>query len=155
MPAVHKALPRWGAGDRGYVVVSEDGLEQRASARSRPVVARELAVRAGSQVVIRFENRDHGGPHNVAIFKRDRATRVFSGPTTVGETTIELRFTAPAPGGYLFWDEFEARPDEPPELVSVAPDQAIARWVPGLRTAAAGVAIDSHSVQPAGAFALQ
>ena len=110
LPAAHKTLHRWGAGDRGYVVASEGGLEQRASARSRRVPARELAVLAGSQVVIRFENVDRGDPHNFAIYRRDGGTRVVRGPTTVGLRTIEFRFPAPDPGEYLFRDEFATPP---------------------------------------------
>jgi serine phosphatase RsbU (regulator of sigma subunit) len=158
VPAVHKTMHRWGAGDRGYVVASEKGLEQRASTRSRRVPARELAVRAGTPVVIWFQNLDDGDPHNLAIYRTDRVSRVFRGPTTVGPATIKFRFTAPDPGEYLFWDEFQPHPEEPAELVSVRPGREAppwVRWVPGLRAAAAGAAIDSHSVQPAGAFALQ
>ena len=158
VPAVHKTMHRWGAGDRGYVVASEKGLEQRASTRSRRVPARELAVPAGTPVVILFQNLDDGDPHNLAIYRTDRVSRVFRGPTTVGPATIKFRFTAPDPGEYLFWDEFQPRPKEPAELVSVRPGREAPpwlRWVPGLRAAAAGAAIDSHSVQPAGAFALQ
>jgi serine phosphatase RsbU (regulator of sigma subunit) len=158
VPAVHKTLHRWGAGDRGYVVVSADGLEQRAAAGSRLVPARELAVRAGSPVVIRLENLDRGDPHNVAVFRSDGGGPVVRVPTTVGPATIEYRFTAPSPGEYLFWDEFQAPRKEPPELVSVQPGHeapAWVRWIPGLRAAAAGAAIDSHDVQPMGAFTLQ
>jgi serine phosphatase RsbU (regulator of sigma subunit) len=158
VPAAHKNLHRWGAGDRGYVVVSADGLEQRAAAGSRRVPARELAVRAGSPLVIRFENLDRGDPHNVAVFRGDGGGPVLRVPTTVGPATIEFRFTAPAPGEYLFWDEFQERPKEPPELVSVEPGREAppwVRWIPGLRAAAAGAAIDSHDVQPLGAFTLQ
>jgi serine phosphatase RsbU (regulator of sigma subunit) len=163
-PAVHKMLHRWGAGDRGYVIATKDGLKQRAAARSRPVPARELAVRAGSRVVIQFENTDDGGPHNLAVFRGDSGERVVSSPTTVGNEATEatkkifFTFTAPDPGEYLFWDEFLPRPPKPAELVSVRPGReapAWVRWVPGLRAAAAGAAIDSHDVQPAGAFALQ
>jgi serine phosphatase RsbU (regulator of sigma subunit) len=159
-PAVHKTLHRWGAGDRGYIVATKDGLRQRAAARSRAVPARELAVRAGAPVVIRFENDDDGNPHNVAIFRRD-GERLVSGPTIVGSKATEettFAFTAPDPGEYLFWDEFRPRPAQPAELVSVQPGHeapAWARWIPGLRAAAAGAAIDSRDVQPMGAFTLQ
>jgi serine phosphatase RsbU (regulator of sigma subunit) len=157
VPAAHKTLHRWGAGDRGYVVASGDGLEQRAAERSRRVPARELAVRAGSPVIIKFENLDRGDPHNFAIYRRDGVTLVFRGPTIVGLRDTEFRFTAPDPGEYLFWDEYATDP-RPAELVSVPPGHeapAWVRWVPGLRAAAAGAAIDSHLVQPAGAFTLQ
>jgi serine phosphatase RsbU (regulator of sigma subunit) len=156
VPAVHETLHRWGAGDHGYVVASKRGLEQRASAASRRVPARELAVRAGTQVVIWFENDDRGVPHNLAVYEGDAVRRVFRGPTTVGPARSELRFTAPAPGTYLFRDELH--PSRPAELTVVEPDRRIpawVRWAPGLRTAATGAAIDSHLVKPVGEVVLQ
>jgi len=156
VPAVHETLHQWGAGDRGFVVASARGLEQRASAASRRVPARELAVRAGAQVVIWFENDDRGVPHNFAIYEDDGVSRVFRGPTTVGPARSEIRFPAPAPGSYLFRDELH--PSRPAEFVVVEPDQQIPawlRWVPGLRTAAAGASISSHHVEPADQIVLQ
>jgi serine phosphatase RsbU (regulator of sigma subunit) len=121
------------------------------------VSGRPRDVRNVLGTLCRFENLDRGDPHNFAIYRRDGVTPVFRGPTTVGLRGTEFRFTAPDPGDYLFLDEFATRP-RPAELVSVQPGREAppwVRWVPGLRAAAAGAAIDSHSVQPAGAFALQ
>jgi serine phosphatase RsbU (regulator of sigma subunit) len=158
VPAVHETLHRWGAGDHGYIVASRRGLEQRASAASRRVPARELAVRAGTQVVIWFENDEPGVPHNLAIYQDTVSGRVVvsRGPTTVGRARSEIRFLAPAPGDYSFSDELHR--STPAEFVVVEPDRQIpawVRWVPGLRTAAAGAAIDSHLVRPAGEVLLQ
>jgi GAF domain-containing protein len=158
VPAVHETLHRWGAGDHGYIVASRRGLEQRASAASRRVPAQELAVRAGTQVVIWFENDEPGVPHNLAIYQDTVSGRVvvFRGPTTIGRARSELRFLAPAPGDYSFSDELHR--STPVEFVVVEPDRQIpawVQWVPGLRTAAAGAAIDSHLVKPAGEVLLQ
>jgi serine phosphatase RsbU (regulator of sigma subunit) len=158
VPAVHETLHRWGAGDNGYIVASKRGLEQRASAASRKVPAQELAVRAGTQVVIWFENDEPGVPHNLAIYQDTVSGRVvvFRSPTTVGRARSEIRFLAPAPGDYSFSDELHR--STPAEFVVVEPDRQISawvRWVPGLRTAAAGAAIDSHLVKPAGEVLLQ
>jgi serine phosphatase RsbU (regulator of sigma subunit) len=156
VPEVHETLHRWGAGGHGYIVASKRGLEQRASAASRRVPARELAVWEGTQVVIWFENDDRGVRHNLAIYDDGPVRRVFRGPTTVGPARSEIRFTAPAPGTYLLTDELHS--SRPAEFVVVAPDRQIpawVRWVPGLRTAAAGAAIDSHLVRPAGQVILQ
>jgi len=156
VPAVHETLHRWGAGDHGYVVASKHGLEQRASAASRRVPARELAVRAGTQVVIWFENDDRGVLHNLAIYEDGPVRRVFRGPTTRGPARTEIVFAAPGPGSYLLRDELH--PSRPAEFEVVESDRQIpawVRWVPGLRTAAAGAAIDSHLVKPAGEVILQ
>jgi serine phosphatase RsbU (regulator of sigma subunit) len=150
IPAVHQTLHRWGAGDQGFVGVSETGLGQRVTADSPWVPARALAVRANTPVVIWFENRDPRISHNFAIYGANGVTRVLRGPTTSGPSRTRIAFTAPPPGDYVFRDELHASGSA--ELVAVAPGHEIpawARWVPGLRTAAAGAAIDSHIHRPA------
>ena len=157
VPAVHETLHRWGAGDRGYVVVSERGLEQKASAASRPVRARDLAVPAGAQVVIWFENDDPDVAQNLAIYKDGRPVPgIPRGPTTTNHAPTEYRFTAPAPGDYILWAELH--PSTPVRLAVVEADREIPTWVrriPGLTTMAAGAALDSHIVEPAGKVVLQ
>jgi serine phosphatase RsbU (regulator of sigma subunit) len=156
IPAVHETLHRWGAGDRGYIVVSSDGsLGQQVTASSRWVPAKELAFWANRPVVVVFKNGDPGGRHNFAIYGHDGA-RLVQGRTTVGPDRTELTFTAPPPGHYLFRDELH--PSKPAELVTVAPGRTIpawASWVPGLRTAAVGAAIDSHANPPGPQILLQ
>jgi serine phosphatase RsbU (regulator of sigma subunit) len=153
--AVHETLHRWGASDRGFVAVSSDGeLGQQVTADSRWVQARELAVWANSRVVIRFQNHDPGRHHNFAIYDGNRAI-VYSRPI-VGPGTTEITFTAPPPGRYLFKDELS--PSQPAELVAVERGREIptwARWIPGLRTAALGAAIESHALLPGYQILLQ
>jgi serine phosphatase RsbU (regulator of sigma subunit) len=154
--AVHETLHRWGAGDQGFVTVSKSGvLGQQVTGDSRWVPARALAVWADRQVVVVFENDDRGGRHNFAIYKDD-GDRYFQARTTVGPDKTEITFIAPPPGSYLFRDE--RKPSKPAELVAVEPGQQIpawARWMPSLRAAAAGAAIDSHDVQPGLRIVLQ
>ena len=154
--AVHETLHRWGASDRGYVTISSNGeLGQRVTAGSRWVEAKELAVWANTPVVIRFENLDKGRHHNLAIYQRDGVQLIWQSQPTVSDTT-EITFTAPPPGRYLFRDQLSPSPSA--ELVAVERDRAIpawARWIPGLRTAAVGAAIESHAVLPPSEILLQ
>jgi serine phosphatase RsbU (regulator of sigma subunit) len=153
--AVHETLHRWGASDRGFVAVSSDGkLGQQVTAGSRWVQARELAVWANTRVVIRFQNHDPGRRHNFAIYDGNRAI-VYSRPI-VGPDDTEITFTAPPPGRYLFKDELSL--SQPGELVAVERGREIpawARWIPGLRTAALGAAIESHALLPGYQILLQ
>ena len=156
IPEVHHALHRWGVGDQAYVIAAQDGLQQQATTASRLVPAKEIAVRQGVQVVIWFKNTDPGGRHNLAIYRAHGTTPVLRGPTTVGAADSQftpIRFPAPPPATYRFWDDLH--PPEPgdhvPELVVVESARELPawiRWVPGLRTAAMGAATESHSVQP-------
>jgi serine phosphatase RsbU (regulator of sigma subunit) len=153
--AVHETLHRWGASDRGYVAISSDGaLGQRVTAGSRWVEAKELAVWANTPVVVRFENLDPGGRHNFAIYDGNRP--IFHGRTIVGPDDTEIIFTTPPPGHYRFRDELS--PSKPAELVAVERGREIpawARWIPGLRTAAVGAAIESHALPPGHQILLQ
>jgi len=144
--AVHDTLHRWGASDRGFVVVSSGGeLGQQVTASSRWVPAKELSVWANRRIVVTFENLDRGRPHRFAVYGHDGYPFV-RGPTTVGgpRSKVQIPF-AVKPGHYYFRDELH--PSKPAELVAVPPGQTIpawASWVPGLRTAAVGAAIESH-----------
>jgi serine phosphatase RsbU (regulator of sigma subunit)/anti-sigma regulatory factor (Ser/Thr protein kinase) len=153
--AVHQTLHRWGASDRGYVAISSDGdLGQRVTAGSRWVEAKELAVWANTPVVVHFENLDPRHRHNFAVYDGNRA--IFHGPPIVGPDPTEITFTAPRPGRYLFRDELS--PSQPAELVAVERGWEIpawARWIPGLRTAALGAAIESHALPPGRQILLQ
>jgi len=154
--AVHETLHRWGASDRGVVTISSNGkLGQRVTVGSRWVEAKELAVWANTPVVIRFENLDKGRYHNFAIYQRDGVRLIWQSQPTVSDTT-EISFTAPPPGRYLFRDQLSPSPSA--ELVAVERDRAIpawAGWIPGLRTAAVGAAIESHAVLPPSEILLQ
>jgi serine phosphatase RsbU (regulator of sigma subunit) len=153
--AVHETLHRWGASDRGYVAISSDGnLGQRVTAGSRWVEAKELAVWANTPIVVRFENLDPGRRHNFAIYDGNRP--IFHGRPIVGPDDTEITFTAPPLGRYLFRDELS--PSKSAELVAVERGREIpawARWIPGLRTAAVGAAIESHALLPGYQILLQ
>jgi serine phosphatase RsbU (regulator of sigma subunit) len=157
VPAVHETLHRWGAGDQGYVVVSKHGLEQKATATSRSVPLREVAVWEGAHVIIWFENDDPGVSHNLAIYDDRGAGRpIFRGPATTGPSRNQYRVAAPAPGSYILRDELH--PSQPGRFVVVETDRGVPAWVrrfPGLTTVAAGAALDSHLVKPADEILLQ
>ncbi|HWO73175.1 MAG TPA: cupredoxin domain-containing protein [Dehalococcoidia bacterium] len=62
-----------------------------------------LVAKADSEVVIRFENRDNGIVHNVAVYTDSSArTAIFKGDLFNGTETREYRFRAPAAGVYYF-----------------------------------------------------
>lgn len=60
----------------------------------------ELSLPAEGEVVIAFDNRDAGVPHNVAIYAD--GDPIFQGEIITGPATIEYRFPAPEPGSYRF-----------------------------------------------------
>lgn len=62
----------------------------------------ELALPAEGEVVIAFDNKDAGIPHNVAIYTEEGGDPVFQGELVTGPTTVEYRFPAPDPGTYYF-----------------------------------------------------
>jgi plastocyanin len=83
-----------GAGSSGVVTVKAQGL-----AFAQP----EIDLKAQSPVDIRFDNADEGTPHNIDIAATpDFANPVFRGELVTGKATADYRFTAPAPGTYLF-----------------------------------------------------
>jgi serine phosphatase RsbU (regulator of sigma subunit) len=148
IPAVHQTLHRWGASDRGFVTVATGGkLGQQVTADSRWVDAKELAVWANTPVVLHFKNLDPDHYHNFAVY--DAKGPIFHTRPLVGGKT-EISFIAPPPGNYVFRDEFStSQPRKPAELVAVERSREIpawARWIPGVRTAAVGAAIESHDV---------
>jgi plastocyanin len=65
-----------------------------------------LTVPAGSNVVINFNNKDSGIPHNVSVYQKnsDNTVKViFIGDTINGPSTIVYRFVAPAAGNSYFF----------------------------------------------------
>ena len=61
----------------------------------------ELSLPAEGEVVIAFDNRDQGIPHNVSLYS-ESGDPVFQGEIITGPATIEYRFPAPPPGPYQF-----------------------------------------------------
>ena len=61
----------------------------------------ELSLPAEGEVVIAFDNRDQGIPHNVSLYS-EADDPVFQGEIITGLATIEYRFPAPPPGSYQF-----------------------------------------------------
>jgi plastocyanin len=61
----------------------------------------ELSLPAEGEVVIAFDNRDAGIPHNVSIYA-EGGDPIFQGEIITGPAMIEYRFPAPAPGSYEF-----------------------------------------------------
>jgi cytochrome c oxidase subunit II len=63
-----------------------------------------ITVPAGAHVVVNFDNRDSGIPHNFAVYRTAAAQdEVFSGDIITGPGTITYEFTAPdTPGDYFF-----------------------------------------------------
>lgn len=63
-----------------------------------------ITVPAGAQVVVQFDNRDSGIPHNFAVYQSSAASKViFKGRIITGPRSITYRFTAPSrPGTYFF-----------------------------------------------------
>jgi len=73
------------------------------SARSVKFDKDTLVAKADADVVVRFENRDGGVNHNVAVYTDSSArTNLFRGDLFEGERTMEYRFRAPAAGVYYF-----------------------------------------------------
>jgi plastocyanin len=63
-----------------------------------------ITVTAGAPVTIRFDNRDQGIPHNIAVYTDSSAgTTLYRGPIVTGPTTTTYTFRAPStPGTYFF-----------------------------------------------------
>lgn len=63
-----------------------------------------IAVSAGAQVTITFDNNDAGIPHNIAFYTSAAATTIiYQGARTTGVSTVTYTFTAPTtPGTYFF-----------------------------------------------------
>lgn len=63
-----------------------------------------LTVPVGAEVIINFDNKDNGVPHNFAAYTDSSATiSIYIGQIINGPQTITYTFTAPAtPGKYFF-----------------------------------------------------
>lgn len=64
----------------------------------------DVAVQGGGQVTIRFDNRDAGIPHNMAVFQGADASApvLFRGDLVTGPAAKDYAFSAPPPGTYFF-----------------------------------------------------
>jgi cytochrome c oxidase subunit 2 len=64
----------------------------------------KISVPAGVKVMINFQNKDKGIPHNFAVYKTSAAKdQLFSGKIITGPRRITYTFTAPdKPGTYFF-----------------------------------------------------
>ena len=100
-----------GAGAAALGVGEEEGAGEEPRVHSVSVVAvdlefdtSEIAVPAGSEVAIAFDNRDAGIQHNVAVFDGEDASApvLFRGELITGPAQITYTFTAPPPGSYYF-----------------------------------------------------
>ena len=67
-----------------------------------------IAVPAGANVTINFNNMDAGIPHNVAVYENQDAKKaVYVGAVINGPKTITYNFVAPTtPGTYFFRCDF-------------------------------------------------
>jgi plastocyanin len=86
----------------------EEPTTEAPSGGAVPIVAEgvafdvtELSLPAEGEVVIAFDNRDQGIPHNVSLYS-ESGDPVFQGEIITGPATIEYRFPAPPPGPYQF-----------------------------------------------------
>jgi heme/copper-type cytochrome/quinol oxidase subunit 2 len=63
-----------------------------------------ITVPAGVEVMINFDNKDKGIPHNFAVYKTPAATEnIFDGEIITGPRRVTYTFTAPkTPGDYFF-----------------------------------------------------
>jgi cytochrome c oxidase subunit 2 len=63
-----------------------------------------ITVPAGVEVMINFDNKDNGIPHNFAVYTDSSATKaIFVGQIVTGPKIITYTFTAPqTPGSYFF-----------------------------------------------------
>ena len=64
---------------------------------------KRLTALANTTVTIRFDNRDSGTPHNVAVYtNRSAQEKVFVGETFSGSDARQYQFQTPAAGDYFF-----------------------------------------------------
>ncbi len=63
-----------------------------------------LTVPAGAEVVVNFNNRDAGVPHNFAVYTDSSAKeKIFAGEIITGPARAVYKFNAPrTPGSYFF-----------------------------------------------------
>jgi plastocyanin len=63
-----------------------------------------ISVQAGSSVIMNFNNKDGGIPHNFALYTNSSATTpIFVGQTIKGPATITYKFNAPTTAGTYFF----------------------------------------------------
>jgi cytochrome c oxidase subunit 2 len=63
-----------------------------------------ITVPAGVEVMINFDNKDNGVPHNFAVYKTSAAQdKIFSGQIITGPKRITYTFTAPETKGNYFF----------------------------------------------------
>lgn len=104
------------AGGVGALAAGQNHRTERAAAAAEPTVAivakhtqfdtKVLDLDAGASELLRFENRDHGTFHNVAIYRdKNFTTALFNGTPNNGGTAD---YTTPAldPGTYYFHCDF-------------------------------------------------
>jgi cytochrome c oxidase subunit 2 len=65
---------------------------------------KQITVPAGVEVMISFDNKDNGVPHNFSVYTDATATKaIFTGKIITGPGRITYTFTAPTtPGNYFF-----------------------------------------------------
>jgi serine phosphatase RsbU (regulator of sigma subunit) len=148
--SVHRTLHKWGASHQAYVVATKQGLEQKATATSRAVPAKELGFRAGGDVTIYFKNDEPDILHNFAVYRDDKfVQRLYRGPAATNKVFVAFRFPTPAPGDYYFRDDFHPASHGKVVVAEAASRlPAWARWLPDVRTMATGAALDSHVTKP-------
>jgi len=67
----------------------------------------EIAIEAGRQAVVTFDNQDAGVPHNWALYESESAARnsgepIAASPIEDGPIVQQIAFDPPAPGAYYF-----------------------------------------------------
>jgi plastocyanin len=83
-----------GGGESGGVTVVASGLAFDTS---------ELALSAGTESTVTFDNEDAGTPHNIAIYTDDSATEaLFTGDLVTGVASIDYAVPALEEGDYYF-----------------------------------------------------
>ena len=149
-PPLHEALHTWGSGTQVSRIEASDW--------TGAFRQKELSFQAGVPVIIEFENRVRGVPHNVAIYRDASAEEaIFRGAVLDGpapgenEPTRSLYgFTAPAAGTYFFRCDVHPDMHGPVTVVSAEPVDP-----PALAGLAKNIADQSHGAEPPGQAALQ
>lgn len=70
-----------------------------------------LVVKASRETTVRFENKDAGVLHNLAVYRAPSAREaIFKGELITGGNATSYTFEAPAPGTYFF--RCDVHPDQ-------------------------------------------
>lgn len=70
-----------------------------------------LVVKASLETTVRFENKDAGVLHNLAVYRAPNAREaIFKGELITGRNATSYTFEAPAPGTYFF--RCDVHPDQ-------------------------------------------